>query len=70
MKIDLTRRQVLCIGWSVSLSAGFVMIFASAVSAATHSGWFAMAAFAIGMLVIAGASIALIPAWRRPTLKE
>jgi hypothetical protein len=38
---------------------------ASAFSAETHSSWFALAAFAIGMAVTAGTAIALIPSWRR-----
>jgi hypothetical protein len=47
-----------------------MVVIASVVSAATHSGWVAMAAFTLGMLVIAGTAIALIPAWPRTTLKE
>jgi hypothetical protein len=53
---------VLCIGWSVFLSAGLLLIAASAISAVTHSGWIALAAFVLGMATIAGISIALIPA--------
>ena len=70
MKAELTRRQVIWIGLSVSLSAGLMVTAASAISAETHSGWIALAAFAVGMAVTAGTAIALIPAWRRTMPKQ
>jgi ABC-type uncharacterized transport system permease subunit len=42
---------------------GAFVVGASTVSAVTQSGWIALAAFAIGMTVIGGTAIALIPAW-------
>jgi hypothetical protein len=70
MNRELTKKQVLVIGWSVSLSAGVLVAAASAIAAVTHSGWIALAAFAIGMAVTVATAIALVPAWRRTMPKK
>jgi hypothetical protein len=70
MQVELTRWQVRYIGLFVALSAGLMVTAASAISAETNSSWFALGAFAIGMVVTAGTAVALTPSWRRTMPKR